>query len=687
MERISFAALILAVLILPHAVHSQATGADYRLLIDCPDTQLSIGATQRIGCPVRAIDPSQQQILGEPALAIDPFDSSRLIFAALHGAVGNGGAGFSCGDPPGPTPRSRCILPFTTFTSTNGGASWYDNFYPAPDDLGDAYGEHPALTIDPYGRLYVGSLYATWVRDGVYDYTIVAQKFSDLQTINDEQDGQYQAEYLGPVYPGNAIGQLWFLFNPATDNMTMVWHEHVTPQSQPPTRATASTCAASPPPPTASSSTSSSPSSTSSSSATSSSSTASSTSTSTSSPTTTSSSSASTTYTVSPTSRLVALPQLERAPPPVVQQQSAGDEPRSVIGVAWTEPDSGACYRYQPHAWSIGPCERSTNPVLSEGWLYIGCVSKPDEGSGFPWNPDTIAGTVELFRMHPDGGQPHYLGPSSIHGGMPKLGVRSDGRLALATAYALEGQVRLDIAFGAYDPDTQRIRWSSRDALGSELGKLEPGALVVGANIQDLIFREHSGVVHAILKERIQPRLGVTDPAATVSPQLRKHVVAIDETYGLLAKLSLDIGNLANRTNPMFWQVPEDAFDDLSDDFLQYPTVAEYRYREPGGVEHILHNYQREFFAVADYGEVLFAEVIELTNLRGPAFPAVQAGVPPNPSPATTTATTTATVSAAGLTLVGALALTLMATKRKEAVIARQRPKRPGERLGPGGFL
>src|ERR1041385_5735966 len=168
--------------------------------------------------------------MGEPTLAVDPSNPSSLIIASLHGAAGNGPPGFSCSDPAGPTPRSRCFLPFTTFTSTDAGASWQDNFYQAPDKVANAYGEHPAITIDPYGRVYVGSLYAQ-PGNGTFDYTIVAQKFSSLQTINQEQDGEYNAQFLKPIHVGNAIGQIWFLYNPATDNLTILWNEQVTPAS------------------------------------------------------------------------------------------------------------------------------------------------------------------------------------------------------------------------------------------------------------------------------------------------------------------------------------------------------------------------------------------------------------------------------------------------------------------------
>lgn len=344
--------------------------------------------------------------------------------------------------------------------------------------------------------------------------------------------------------------------------------------------------------------------------------------------------------------------------------------PYSVIGVVWTGSSSGSCYQYQPYEWIIGPCERSTNPVLSEGWLYVGCVSRTDEGE-FSYNPDTIPGTVEMFRMRPDGGEPQYIGASGIIGGMPKLGVRSDGRLALATTTTADGILSFKIEFGQYDPGSKRIDWSSRASLGSQIEKVDPALRIVEANIQDLIYREHSGVVQMIIKERVAAGTGVNAATNAIGPQFRKYIVAVDEKYGLLTKMSLDIGNIVNRTDSTLLQSPEEAFNDLSDDFLQHPNQRVFEYTDPLGVGHILENYQREFFAIGDYGIVIFAELIEITNLRGPGTPPAPTGVAAQPAPATASSTVNSAIPAAGLSMVGALALAMLANKRKEAVLNR----------------
>ncbi|MHB1262602.1 MAG: hypothetical protein ACYC2H_12910, partial [Thermoplasmatota archaeon] len=111
------------------------------------------------------------------------------------------------------------------------------------------------------------------------------------------------------------------------------------------------------------------------------------------------------------------------------------------------------------------------------------------------------------------------------------------------------------------------------------------------------------------------------------------------------------------------------------DDFLQLPLQDEYRYTDPAQVEHVLGPaYAREFFAVGDYGTVIFAEVVEITNLRGPAtLPAP----PPAPvaAPATSSSATSVLVPAAGVTVSALIAASFIVNRRKDinAALAKNR--------------
>lgn len=617
-------ALLLAAGALPLGATGQAGGAgvEYRLVIDCPETYAATGGSLGIACPVRAID--EQDMMGDPSIAVDPLDPANLILASLHGGVHDGGAAGvtgSAGCPEGPTAKSRCGQVFTTFTSTDHGASWIDNPFTPPSEVGsDAYGEHPQVTIDPYGHVYVGSLYAMPKGGGLHDYVIAAQKFASLDTIDNEQDGEYHTQYLDPVFKGNAIRQMWFLFNPVTDNMTIVWTEapqvpgQAAEEQQP-------DCLLPPPAPC-----------------------------------------------IPPPARSGA-----RA---AAAANGTGGSP-GAIGVVWSTSSTRSPYHYQDEEDAIAPCSRSTNPVLSEGWLYVGCVADPSQGP-FRWHPDTAPGTVEMFRMDPNGGTPQYIGASPLNGGQPKLGVRSDGRLALISAQALDGQLALDAVFGKYNPGSGLVEWGSVAHHGSKIAKVDPAIRVAEANVQDVIYREHSGVLHLVLKTRIQASgLGVASATTTLAPHILKSIVAVDEGYGVVAVLPLPVGSIQNRTSDAtLMQAPEMAYNDLSDDFLQLPLQDSYSYVDPNGVETVLGPaYAREFFAVGDYGQVMFAELIEITNLRGPAAVPVQAPPPPVPAAASSLSPSAVLIPAVGLSVTGLMAAAFLVNRRKDpaAALAKNR--------------
>ncbi len=538
------------------------------------------------------------EMLGDPALAIDPMDGNNLAMAMIHGAVDGGG----------PTVRSRIGLPFTTFTSNDAGATWDDAFYQSPQDLGNAYGEHSAAAVDPYGHVYVGSTYAVGERGGPFRYTIGAQKFDSVEQVRQKQtgaDGSYNLVYVDPVFKGGKIRQTWFLFNAATDNMTMVWFED---------RGNAPSGSATVPgdAPQADA------------------------------------------------DSLDVLPGYAArrlAPPPHSSPPASSVAPRGTIGIVWTGVGDNDTYRRQPVEWSIGPCSGATNPVLFEGWLYVGCQADPKQGA-FPWHPETQPGTVELFRMDPDGGKPVYMGASPIVGGAPKLGVRSDGRLALLSA-GVSSANGLDLTgvFGHYSDG--RIDWTGVHSYSDGVTPLARDERILRANIQDVLYREYSGVVHLILRETIEP-VGIDAVQKSIGPKIRKCFVALDED-GVLAVHRLDIGNVLNKTDPFLNSQPEMAYEDLSDDIVQLPAAPfTYNGKDLGDT------YQREFFAVGDYGEAIFAEVVEVTDLRFvPPVPVIAAA--PGIPAAAASGTSSALGAVVGVTT-GALLLAMIAAGRKTAV-------------------
>lgn len=703
------ATLLLAVslspMLIPGPVSAQqagGAGVKYELFIDCPTpqgVQITTAATLP-GCPVRAIDPQDQ--MGDPSIAVDPMDPNNLIIASLHGQTWNGGpesegqfisaSAASCAEK-GPTPKSRCGMVFTTFTSTDGGGWWSDNPFFPPERIGsEAFGETTAITIDPYGHVFVGSLYATPAGTGGegFQYQVVAQKFSDISNINSDQDGEYNAEYLDPIYPTNRIEDLWFVFDPRQDNMTMVWTEHLATLKLPPpcdTEGNATRVADAYVMPDAS--------------VWQESNGRPGLQTDTTCPSDPDSRIAITPLATAPGLPTAAAPVPAAAIPAVahshphpglfapVRSMAAENQttnrtapvpdgtPMSVIGVLWTGIESNDTYHYQRHEDVIGPCIGSTNPVLSDGYLYIGCVSAPEEGL-FRWNPDTIPHTVELFRMDPSGGTPTYLGASPVIGGNPRLGVRSDGRLAVLSAQANDGQLQVQAAFGHYKESFGGIEWSALNSYGDELQGKDPAIRYTDANVQDLIYREHSGVVHMILKTRQErTTVSASAPEPPLAAHIHKAIVAIHEEHGVRYHHDLDIGNLVNRTSdPDLMQAREAAYDDIKDDFLQLPP-GNWTWTNPktGNVEEFGHLYQREFFAVADYGQVIFAELIEVTDYDGPGYGTPPTAPTPIPAAASSTSVTGAVVGATVTVGTAAFAATLLSNRRKNPVAAIARRK------------
>lgn len=598
---------LVAMLALPLATAQSAPGEgfEYRLEIACPGAGTF--------CPVTAVDGADA--MGDPSVAVDPFRPTNLIIASLHGG----------GDSPGaPGPKSRTGLAFTTFTSTNGGASWNDNPFSPPTAIrsnGRAFGETPALTVSPYGQAFVGSLYSVPRGSDTasgFDYVLAAQKFRTLQSINENQggSGDYNAQFLGSMYPGNAIRQMWYVFNPHTDNMTVVWTEQQTPHSRPASETlaryddTLDGMAA----------------------------------------------------------RLRAEAARHDVVGPLAALQRMQSEnttaPRSAIGVAWTDLNPSTKLSVQPRDVAIAPCETSTNPVIKEGMLYIGC--KVGAGA-FRWNPAAKAGDIEIFRMHPDGGEPEYLGPAPVTGGAPKMGVRSDGRVALVSAGVVDGQFMLDAVYGALDPETGMIAWGKIHHHGDEVRKIEDWD-PVDANIQDLTYREYSGVLHIILKRVLERSPDADRPASPFAPTVHKSIIAVDERHGYLYYHDLDIGSITNRTQDATLMQQSDAvFNDITDDLLE---LAPQPHRHGG--QSLGDNYQRQFFAVGDYGVIQFAEIVEVTDLRGPGIAVVSLPPPPAPAPAPVAVSSTALAGA----LSGAVATSVTAVQLKKKAAVRAKKKR-----------
>src|SRR5689334_13487865 len=107
--------------------------------------------------------------MAQPDLAIDPRDSTLVAFHALHGGPGLRTAV----QDPSPTEHSRddaVHQPHTTFQSRDGGSTWDDNRYYAPEGLrtanAEVFGEDNALELDDKGDITLASLYSHRANQG-----------------------------------------------------------------------------------------------------------------------------------------------------------------------------------------------------------------------------------------------------------------------------------------------------------------------------------------------------------------------------------------------------------------------------------------------------------------------------------------------------------------------------------------
>lgn len=578
----------------------------YELHIDCPELAVIYGVDRNeILCPVRAEDPDD--IMGSPSIAVDPEDPANLVLGSLHG-----------GDGHGPTDRSRAgphpaglgsgWQPFTTFVSTSHGADWQDRPYYAPQKLGESFGEHVQVAIDERGSVFIGSLYATPRYENAGE---PRPAYYDYTIVAQKFDSMGQVEAQQTMY-----GDF------GSEYIDPTFGGNVIPEFW---------------------------------------------------------------FVREPGKDRMALVWYERPP----EGEPSGDtlatglgfdaadeDPfaRSVIALGWTTSDWQEPWHWAPQEYLVGPCEETSNPVIRQGMVYIACRIDVDEG-GYAYGESPVEGQIDLFRMNLTTGEPEHLGRTPLTHGQPRLALRTDGRLALTTAgVGPDGRTQLNVAFGVADMESPTAVWGDQFFLGDEVTASRPGVRVTEARVQDIVMREDSGSVHLILKEQYQ-NLGLVldDPTALAQARYVKQLIAIHEDDGVLAQIDLDIGNPVNRTSFAGRHDPNDpdqerVYNDMTDDILlfdpgQLPPAP---YDERVSKFHP-DDYQREFIAVADYGEVIFAEVIEITDAQAGAV-GFQASIIPITSPAIAAQFVAAGVATTALA--GLLALKLALGRSKSPSVA-----------------
>lgn len=179
-------------------------------------------------CPAYVLD--REDVMGQPVLLVDPERPNVLGFSALHGGRG---LGVVPGEEP-PTERSRSNAvhqPHTTFRSTDGGRTWHDNPYNAPDSMmaprRQVYGEDNAATLDAEGRLYLASLYS--YRDGASFGDPSPVRFAvgvwKARGLESDVDYHVNSKVLAPVDDTLAIDSVHLAYVPGADLVVLLWRE------------------------------------------------------------------------------------------------------------------------------------------------------------------------------------------------------------------------------------------------------------------------------------------------------------------------------------------------------------------------------------------------------------------------------------------------------------------------------
>lgn len=212
-----------------------AAAAEYLVRFRCPERVDAPTLDQGPVCPDYVLD--EEDVFGQPALMVDPRNPSFIAFSAMHGGHGIHPPGQ---EPPSERSRSDPVhQPHTTFASKDGGASWVDQPYHAPDAMQregaggqrtrDIFGEDNAAVQDAQGRMYLAALYA--YRDGAGGLAAPGA-FQYAVALWKAKGPEYPVDYhvnTRIIDSGNEgadrIDGLHLEHVPATDLVVVVWRE------------------------------------------------------------------------------------------------------------------------------------------------------------------------------------------------------------------------------------------------------------------------------------------------------------------------------------------------------------------------------------------------------------------------------------------------------------------------------
>lgn len=204
-----------------------AQAAQYTVGFECPDV-VPVPGLPAEACPTYVLD--REDVMGSPILVADPRNPSMLAFAALHGGRGVHPPGF---EPPTGRSRDDAVhQPHTTFATKNGGTSWADMPYHAPDSLRgptrEVYGEDVAIALDASGRLHIAALYAHRAAAGPFsdptgfENVVAVWKAHDIAR---PVDYYVNVQLLSPEDPAATVDSIHLIGAPDAGLVALLWRE------------------------------------------------------------------------------------------------------------------------------------------------------------------------------------------------------------------------------------------------------------------------------------------------------------------------------------------------------------------------------------------------------------------------------------------------------------------------------
>ncbi len=294
----------------------------------------------------------------------------------------------------------------------------------------------------------------------------------------------------------------------------------------------------------------------------------------------------------------------------------------------------------------LGSCARTTNPVAYAGLLYVGCVVDAFGDPPVDAPDDAAPGDLLVFALDPAAGTWTFVSEASVRGGDPRLATTPDGRMAIVSVEAVPAadgpadapanasrRLRAEITTGRAGAE-----WSAPRAFGDRVHDSSRG--LARARVQAIMYRNATDTVHLVILEEATAR----EVNASES-RWRKAFVVLDARGTPLANVDL---NLSDRGEVFGGfeggDAPSgtDVYGDTRDSII-----------ESAG---------REYLAFADYGVVVFTEILEHDErLAGVAL----GETPPPPEPVPLAEPIVASVA------VGAIASVVAAEAVRRVVAAR----------------